>query len=190
MEFIDQEGDGVKIFVIIGMPAAGKNIARNYAEAKDLPYFATGDIVRTEVKKRGLMEDAANTAKVSDELRGADGMGVTRLALEEVLSSRMSVVFLEGMRSWPEIELIRQKVDCVVVAFLAPKSLRRSRMVARGRADDSLQAFEERDRREIAYGTSVPIALADEYILNTKTMEDAIRELDQIIKKNSALFIP
>jgi hypothetical protein len=63
-------------------------------------------------------------------------------------------------------------------------------MVARGRADDSLQAFEERDRREIAYGTSVPIALADEYILNTKTMEDAIRELDQIIKKNSALFIP
>ena len=176
----------MKIFVIVGMPAAGKNIARTYAEAKGLAYFATGDIVRAEVKKRGQEEDAENTAKVSDELRGTDGMGVTRLALEEVLKSGKPVAFLEGMRSWPEIELIRQKVDCVVVAFLAPKSLRRSRMVARGRADDSLQAFDDRDWREIAYGTSVPIALADEYILNTKTMDDAIRELDQIVKKNVA----
>jgi dephospho-CoA kinase len=176
----------MKVLVIVGMPAAGKNIARTYAESKGLPYFATGDIVRAAIKKRGLVENAENTAKVSDELRGADGMGVTRLALEEALRSEMAVSLLEGMRSWPEIELIHQKVDCVVVAFLAPKSLRRSRMVARGRADDSLQAFDDRDRREIAYGTSVPIALADEYILNTETMDDAIRELDQIVKKNVA----
>jgi dephospho-CoA kinase len=176
----------MKVFVIVGMPAAGKNIARTYAESKNLAYFATGDIVRAEVKKRGLVEDAANTSKVSDELRGADGMGVTKLVLEEVLRSGTSFGFLEGMRSWPEIELIRRKTDCVVVAFIATKSLRRSRMITRGRADDSLQAFDERDRREIAYGTSVPIALADEYILNTKTMEDTIRELDQIIKKNAA----
>ncbi len=177
----------MKIFVIVGMPAAGKNIARIYAESKDLAYFATGDIVRAEVRKRGLVEDAENTAGVSDELRGADGMGVTRLSLEEVLKSKMTAGFLEGMRSWPEIELIRQKIDCVVVAFLAPRSLRRSRMVARGRADDSPQAFDERDRREIAYGTSVPIALADEYILNTKTTDDAMRELDRIVKKRRTI---
>ena len=176
----------MKIFVIVGMPAAGKNIARTYAESKGLVYYATGDIVRAEVKKRGAGADAASTAKISDELRGSDGMGVTRLALEAVLKSGATLGFLEGMRSWPEIELIRKKADCVVVAFLAPKKLRLDRICARGRADDSPHAFDERDQREIAYGTAIPIALADAYILNTGTMDDAIKQLDNIVKKETA----
>jgi dephospho-CoA kinase len=36
----------MKIFVIVGMPASGKNIARSYAESNGLPYFATGGVVR------------------------------------------------------------------------------------------------------------------------------------------------
>jgi len=175
----------MKIFVIVGMPAAGKNIARTYAESRGFVYYATGDIVRVEIKKRGVEADAAGTAKVSDELRGADGMGVTRLALETVLTTGASVGFLEGMRSWPEIELIRAKAACVVVAFLAPRKLRLERICSRGRADDSPQAFDGRDRREISYGTAIPIALADAYILNTGTMDDAIEQLDAIVKKET-----
>jgi dephospho-CoA kinase len=177
------EEEDMKIFVIVGMPAAGKNIARIYAESKGFPYFATGDLVRAEVRRRGFDADAASTAAVSTELRGDDGLGVTRMALETALKANSAVVFLEGMRSWPEIALIRQKADCIVVAFLAPKSLRLMRITARGRADDFAGAFDERDQREIAYGTAVPIALADEYILNTGAMDDAIRELDKIVFK-------
>jgi dephospho-CoA kinase len=171
----------MKIFVIVGMPAAGKNIGRIYAESKGYPYYATGDLVRAEVRRRGFEADAVHMAAVSTELRGDDGMGVTRIALETALREESPVVFLEGMRSWPEIELIRQKADCVVVAFLAPKPLRLTRIAVRGRADDSVQAFDERDRREIDYGTAVPIALADGYILNTGTMEEAIRDMDGIV---------
>lgn len=166
----------MKIFVIVGMLAAGKNIVRTYAESGGFVYYATGDIVRAEVKRRGVGSDAAGTAKVSD------GMGVTRLALEAVLRDGASVGFLEGMRSWPEIELIRAKVECVVVAFLAPKKLWLERICSRGRADDSPQVFDGRDQREISYGTAVPIALADAYILNTGAMDDAIRQLDAIVK--------
>ncbi|MBP7230798.1 MAG: AAA family ATPase [Syntrophaceae bacterium] len=173
----------MKIFVIVGMPAAGKNIARTYAESKEMVYFATGDIVRAEVKKRGVEADPAGTAAISDELRGKDGMGVTRLALEAVLQSGKNIGFLEGMRSWPEIELIQAKAKCIVVAFLAPKKIRFDRICARGRADDSPQAFEGRDQREIAYGTALPIALADAYVLNTGTMADALKQFDVIIQK-------
>ena len=176
----------MKIFVIVGMPAAGKNIARTYAESKGLVYYATGDIVRAEGKKRGEEADAAGTAKISDELRGKDGMGVTRLALEEVLKSGADIGFLEGMRSWPEIELIRKKADCVVVAFLAPRKLRFERICSRGRADDSPQSFDRRDQREILYGTAIPISLADAYLLNTGTMDDTIRDMDAIVKKEMA----
>lgn len=169
------------IMIVVGMPAAGKNIARDYATAKGYAYYATGDIVRAEVARRGLEPTAANTGTVSTELRGADGMGVTRLALQTALAEKTPLVFLEGMRSWPEIELIRAQCAAVVIAFLAPRELRRARISARGRADDAPDAFDARDRREIEYGTALPIALADAYVLNTGTMEQAMQQLDAIV---------
>ena len=52
----------MKIFIIVGMPAAGKNIARIYAEERGLPYFATGDLVREEVRRRGIEPTPGNMA--------------------------------------------------------------------------------------------------------------------------------
>lgn len=173
------------IFVIVGLPAAGKNIGRIYAESKGYPYHATGDLVRAEVRRRGFDADAAHMAAVSTELRGDDGMGVTRMALAEALAEKGPVVFLEGMRSWPEIELIRQRAECFVVAFLAPRPVRLKRIAARGRADDSVQAFDQRDQREIDYGAAVPIALADGYVLNTGSLDEALLALDRIVAAKS-----
>jgi dephospho-CoA kinase len=170
------------VFIIVGMPASGKNIAREYAEKQGIPYFSTGDIVREEVKKLGLEANAVNTAAVSTKLRGKDGMGVTRIALAIALESPGNIIFLEGMRSWPEVELIREQTTCNVIAFLAPRELRRQRIISRGRSDDSPSAFEERDIREIAYGAAIPIARADAYILNTATMKDAMADLDGVIR--------
>jgi dephospho-CoA kinase len=169
------------VFIVVGMPASGKNIARDYAGKHNFPYFATGDIVREEAKKQGLEANAENTAAVSTKLRGKDGMGVTRIALAATLASSGDIVFLEGMRSRPEVELIRGETACSVIAFLAPRELRRQRIMSRGRSDDSPSAFEERDAREIAYGAAIPIARADAYILNTNTMDDAMADLDRII---------
>jgi dephospho-CoA kinase len=174
------------VFVIVGMPASGKNIARGYAGSKEIPYFASGDIVRAEVKNRGLEPNAANTSAVSTELRGNDGLGVTRKVLASALDAGSPVCFMEGMRSWTEIELIRKKTACVVVTFLAPRALRIRRIIARGRSDDSPEAFEERDMREIAYGAAVPIALSDEYILNTGTFDEAVSRLDDIVRRHSS----
>jgi dephospho-CoA kinase len=171
----------VKIFIVVGMPASGKSIAQEYALTEGYPYFSTGDIVRSEVKSRGLTPGPEVTAKVSDELRGTDGMGVTRIVLMKALEQKAGIVFLEGMRSWSEIELIRKQAEAVVVAFVAPRPLRRQRIISRGRPDDSPAAFDERDMREIAYGASVPIALADAYVLNTTTMEASIEDFHEIV---------
>lgn len=174
----------MKILVVVGMPASGKNIARVVAAAKGIAYFATGDLVRAEVKNRGAL-GAEQTARISTELRGRDGMGVTRLALEAALGCGKQVAFMEGMRSWPEVELIREHAEAVVIAFLAPRSMRKQRVVARGRDDDSAASFAERDWREVEYGTAVPVALADEYILNTGSLVDAERELEGILARHA-----
>jgi len=76
-----KENEFMKCFIIIGMPAAGKDIARQAARAKGYPYFATGDIVRAQAARRQVSPDAESMAKLSTELRGSDGLGVTRLAL-------------------------------------------------------------------------------------------------------------
>jgi dephospho-CoA kinase len=175
----------MKCFIIIGMPAAGKDIARQVARAKGYPYFATGDIVRAEAARRGVSPDADSMANLSTELRGSDGLGVTRLALKAAVDSGEQVVFMEGIRSKQEIELIGAQSETVVVAFLAPKSQRRERVLSRGRSDDSAAAFDGRDRREIDYGLAVPIALADEYILNAGTVEQALTTFGDIIDRHT-----
>jgi dephospho-CoA kinase len=173
------------IFVVVGMPASGKNLARMYATDQNLPYFATGDVVREHLTKSSLEATPENTGRVSTELRGQDGMGVTRSVLAKALECRSNVVFLEGMRSWPEIELIKAQARCFVVAFLAPRELRKTRVISRGRPDDSAQAFSARDTRELEYGAAVPIALADEYVLNTGSMEESLSTLHAIIQRHA-----
>ncbi len=163
----------MRIFIFVGMPGSGKNIARLYAEGRNLPYYATGDLVREEVSHRGLAPDAENIGRVSTELRGEDGLGVTRFALAAALKKCEPIVFMEGMRSWPEIQLIRREVEATVVAFLASREVRLKRILARGRSDDSPEMFDKRDMREISYGAAVPIGLADEYLLNTGSLEEA-----------------
>ncbi len=173
----------MRYFVIVGMPASGKNIARTYAQQQGIPYFATGDIVRSEREKRNIEATPEGMAALSTLLRGDDGLGVTRLALNAARESGRESVFLEGMRSWPEIELIRAQVEACVIAFVTPRNMRLSRMITRGRRDDSPEGFDARDLREIEYGTAVPIVMADEYILNTATEDDALRNLSRIMEK-------
>jgi dephospho-CoA kinase len=89
----------MKMFVVVGMPASGKNIARSYAESNGIPYFATGDVVRAEALRRGLEPNPENTAAASTEMRGNDGLGVTRKVLQTAKETGKEMVFLEGMRS-------------------------------------------------------------------------------------------
>lgn len=173
----------MKLIVVTGMPAAGKNIVAQYARMHQYPHFSTGDFVRAEIVKRGCKADPETSAKISTELRGADGLGVTRMAVEKALRQKADVVFLEGVRSWPEIEWIRSKASCTLVAVVAPRSLRLNRVKQRGREDDSAEHFDNRDQREIAYGVAVCIVLADAYILNTGSIDDALGQLDKIVEE-------
>jgi hypothetical protein len=43
-----------------------------------------------------------------------------------------------------------------------------------------------RDRREIDYGLAVPITLANEYILNTGTVDEALDAFGEIIDRHTA----
>ncbi|MCU0532082.1 MAG: hypothetical protein MUE76_08375, partial [Syntrophales bacterium] len=136
--------------------------------------------------RRGVSPDAESMARLSTELSGTDGMGLTRLAMKAALDSVAAVAFMEGIRSRQEVDLIGAQAETAVIAFLAPKPLRRARVLARGRSDDSAAAFDGRDRREIDYGVAVPIALADEYVLNTGTLDEALSAFGRIVERHAS----
>lgn len=173
----------MRLIVVTGMPASGKNIAAQYAQKHQYPHFSTGDFVRAEIKKRGCTGDAETSARISNEMRGKDGLGVTRLAVAEAMKQKTDVVFLEGVRSWQEIEMIRSMTPCTLIAILAPRNMRLNRITSRGREDDSADHFDRRDQREIEYGVAVCIALADAYVVNDGTLDDAMRQLDEILRR-------
>jgi dephospho-CoA kinase len=181
--------ESVKCFIIIGMPAAGKDIARQVAQAKGYPILPPATSSGRN-RPGGTCRPMLKAWPNSTELRGSDGLGVTRLALKTAVDSDAPVVFMEGIRSQQEIDLIGAHAETVVVAFLAPRLLRRQRVLSRGRSDDSAAAFDGRDRREIEYGLSIPIALADEYILNTGTPEEALAAFSRIVERHTAARFP
>lgn len=164
------------VIIVVGMPASGKDFARYYAEETNVPRLTTGDIVRMECASRGLDLNAANMAMVSDELRSRDPAELTRWLVDRVEQeySHQPLVILEGMRSWPEIELVRAKFPATIIAFVVGRGLRKKRYAGRAREDDDPKLFDERDWREIDYGTSVPIALADYYVVNDGSVEETI----------------
>lgn len=77
--------------------------------------------------------------------------------------------------------MIRSKLPATLVAVVAPREARLDRVWKRGRADDAPAFFDERDQREIGYGIAVCIALADAYILNTGTVEEAMAQVENIV---------
>ena len=68
------------------------------------------------------------------------------------------------------------------MAVVAPRQTRLKRVKQRGREDDSVEYFALRDQREIEYGVPVCIALADVYVLNTGTIDNALAQFDRIVK--------
>ncbi len=172
------------LVVVSGMPASGKNFAREYAARHGIPYLSTGDLIREEAKKRGLEPTGRNLAMITDEIKGRDRTALTKKVLERVEKEFPDepLVILEGMRSFEEIELMRRKYPVTVVAFVAGRDTRRERYLKRGREDDDPALFDARDRRELGYGVGEIIALADAYVLNEGTPDEAIARFDEIVK--------
>lgn len=178
----------VRVLVAVGMPGSGKSLARECASEMGIKNLSTGDLVREECGKRGLEPTGPNCKMISDELRGIDPSELTNRLIKKVLEemSEENMVVLEGMRSWEEILSLREHFHAEVLAFILPMRDRDERRGSRGRPEDDPALFRERDWSEIEYGTSVPIAMADHYVLNTGTLDESKARVREILERMMA----
>jgi dephospho-CoA kinase len=176
-----------KIIALVGMPGSGKSLAVNVAKERSIPIVSMGDVVREEVKLRGLKETPENLGKISKGLREEEGpQAVANRTLTKIEKEKSRIVIVEGIRSLEEIELFKRHYpDFTLVAIHASPEIRFKRLCERERPDDSMdiKTFQERDAREINFGLGSAMALADYTIENEGCEDELIENMRTTLRK-------
>ena len=161
-----------KVYVVTGMPGAGKEEFAQTAVGIGYSLIRMGDVVREEAVRQGLkMDDRGVGGFASDERQryGAD------IWAKRCLQCIENNSVIDGCRSLAEMKLFKEKFgnDSVLVAVEAPAEVRFERLQKRGRSDapKTLEEFNERDLREIGWGLADLIKSADLAIINDGSLE-------------------
>ena len=162
------------------MPGAGKSTIAEGLKSKGFEIFNMGNAVRNEAKKRKPEPTGKNLGKLMLELREKNGPGaIAELVKSEIDHSKSDVIIIDGIRSYPEIEVLKKYGDVKLLAIHASTDTRFGFLQKRGRSDDpkTKENFEERDDRELNVGISNPIALSDDAISNNNLSKEELIEL-------------
>ena len=104
----------MKVIAFVGMPGAGKTEASNVARELDIPVIVMGDVLREEVKKRGLPPTDENIGGVANQLRKEEGMdAIAKRCIPkiEALKGQSDVVVVDGIRGIAEVEAFKKAFD-------------------------------------------------------------------------------
>ena len=171
------------VIAVSGLPAAGKGEFAAILAENGIPVRSMGDMVRAEVKARGLEEAPHIFGEVATLLRKEHGDDVLahRLtdAVDELLKDN-SIVLIEGLRGTAEREVFCSHWgdNFVIVAITASKQLRFERVQSRARSEDGdLSDLEARDLRETGWGLDVIIQEAHFSFSNESNLEDLKKEV-------------
>ncbi len=180
------------ILGISGLYGAGKGEAVKYLEARSFYPHSLSDVIREELRRRGLEPTRERMIEVGNEIRASEGLGglANRLA-ESLVGDRNYVV--DSIRHPAEVEALRARTEHFRLLWIdADEAVRLRRIVARGRVGDptSLEELRRLEGREL--GSGDPAAqqllavreLADERIENDGSLEDLLRDVQGVLERS------
>jgi dephospho-CoA kinase len=179
----------MRILVSTGMPGAGKEEFLLMCKAKGAKVVRMGDIVRDKVREMGLDPSDNSVGTLANEERKRYGMDIW--AKRTIPFVGGDLVVIDGTRGLDEIRAFKHAFgeSLQVVAIHSSPRTRYDRIRSRCRGDcpTTLAEFEQREKRELAWGLGDVIATADHMIVNEGTLEDlkadVMRLLDRILAK-------
>ncbi len=178
--------------VVVGMCGSGKSSVAAYLKRKGWPVVRFGDITMRELEQRGLAVCEANERQVRQELRAKHGMDAYAKMLLPTIRDHLSrgPVVLDGLYSWSEYKhlLANLRESLLVIAVVAPRRLRYARLATRPERPLSHEEAFSRDLAEIeTLEKGGPIAMADETILNTGSLEQLERAVEAVLQEHGVL---
>lgn len=178
--------ENVKIVAFVGLAGGGKSTVVDYLTEKGYPKVYFGGIVLEEVKKRGLELTQENEQPIREELREKEGKDFVAkriiAQIHNLIAAGQHRIVADGLYSWTEYKALKHEFpgELSVIAVVAPKHLRKSRMALRPVRPLTSEQVDQRDWAEIEnIEKGGPIAIADHYIINDGSLEHLYEQLDK-----------
>ena len=172
------------MIAVTGMPGSGKEELVKIAIEEGIKVVRMGDVVRAEVKNRGLELSDNNIGKIATEEREKYGYGVW--AERTISFVKDDVILIDGIRGDEELEVFKKAFgdDMVVVGVYASPKIRYERIKERKRKDATMtwEAFCKRDARELGWGIGKALSSCDHIIVNEVSLEDYREDVKKLLK--------
>lgn len=181
------------IIGVVGAVCSGKGFLSDELEKKGYIKLTFSDILRNEVKRRGIELSRVNLQDLGNELRKNNGADyLARKLLEKVEPGKDYV--LEGIRNPGEINALKEFKDSIIIGIEAPMNKRLQWMIMRNKEKDphsieEVKAIDARDNglNEPEYGQRIGkcMEMIDFRIMNDRDREHLKRNVDRVINKIS-----
>lgn len=182
--------------MIIGLTSflgAGKTTIADYlTKKKGFVYYSLSDVIRDEIRSRGLEVTRERLQEVGNELRKEFGNSVlAERILERIKEEPEKDFVIDSIRNPGEVEALRQRKDFVLLFVDAPLHVRFKRVKERRREKDplTLEEFRRAEERELKSKHSANQQLlrckemADFIICNNSTLQSLYKKIDNLIKE-------
>ncbi|MDA4111623.1 MAG: AAA family ATPase [Thaumarchaeota archaeon] len=180
------------VLCITGMPGSGKSTASEISKSMGFEVFRMGDDVRMEAERRKLAPTDENLGAIMLQLRQSGGpIAIAHLCKQRIeKDSKSPYVLIDGIRNMNEFLEFQKLGEAVLISIHASPERRYKFLQSRARSDspNSFQSFEARDRRELSVGIGEAIALSDEIIINSGSIEELKRNVSELFSRLKKSF--
>jgi dephospho-CoA kinase len=176
------------LLLIVGMPGSGKSVAADMiAEKFDAAKFSGGDIIREEVRSRGLKYSPMADMAIAHWFHtGGREKLISKRIWEKAKRARKRIVVIEGVRAPQQLDYLAEMSGQkpVVIAITAPFRVRHAREHARGRfgKKESEAYLAKRDKSELKIGLGRLMRKADYSINNKGSKEDLEKAVTGLVE--------
>lgn len=174
-----------KILAIVGMCGSGKSVASEYLEKLGYQKIYFGGVTMEKLQEENIPITPENEKMMRERLRKELGMGAyAKILLPRIQEyAKNGNVVLDGLYSWEELLILKEKLENLkVIAIICDKELRYERLSKRTIRPFTKEQAIQRDLAEIENVKKAgPIAYADYYIDNNKTLSDYEQRLQEIL---------
>lgn len=175
----------IKIIGLTGTNAAGKGEAAAFFIQHGYTYFSLSDLIREELRNRGMEITRDNLIQTGNRMREEFGADVlARRILERVHADSI----IDSIRNPQEILHLQHHPNFKLLALDAPVEIRYDRAQNRGRNESahSLEAFIQKESEEMTVQSTaqqlrVCMQMADFTVINDGTLDDLYKKLEAFL---------
>jgi len=164
------------------MPGSGKGVASDKARQLGIFTLTTGDIVREEMQRKGIIYTENNEREMARWIYDNRRELMRRIIDKISGANDPEKMVIEGFRSFDQIKALEDRLrgeKITILAIHAPPEVRWEREKKRARYNGKgYRNIKERDEMEIKMGVTELIAMADHMLIN----DGSILEFRETVK--------